>query len=142
MCLLAGVLCSNDWLKRITLDGNPLDEQGLGYLCRALLRNKSVEFVSLRRCGLGESAGALLLRLMAEKPGLEVECGGGNPFGEDVCKQVWTRDVGTFVFCAYKGYGASGGGYEQTWVRFTNRARQGTQVHLQKHSYFIFSLKK
>lgn len=75
-------------MKRLILDGNPLDDQGLGYLCRALVRNKTVEFVSLRRCGLGEIGGAMLLRLMGEKPGLEVECGGGNPFGEEIHKQA------------------------------------------------------
>lgn len=70
-----------------------MDEEGLGYLCRALLRNKSVEFLSLRRCGLGEHSGLLVLRFIAEKPGLEVECGEGNPFGEDIHKQARSTAV-------------------------------------------------
>lgn len=50
VCLLAGVICVHDWLRRVSLDGNPIDEDGLGYLCRALLKNGSVQSVSLNRC--------------------------------------------------------------------------------------------
>lgn len=70
------------------LDGNPLDEKGLGYLCQALMMNGNVESVSLRRCGLGERAGLLLLRLLGEKPGLEVDVSEGNPLGEELSKKV------------------------------------------------------
>lgn len=73
----------------MVLDGNPLDEEGLGYLCTALLRNRRVETVSLRRCGLGERGGSLLLRLQAEKPGLEVVCAEGNPVGEEMHNKVY-----------------------------------------------------
>lgn len=44
------MICVHDWLRRVSLDGNPIDEDGLGYLCRALLKNGSVQSVSLNRC--------------------------------------------------------------------------------------------
>lgn len=88
VCLLAGVLRSHEWLRQVVLDGNPIDEAGLGHLCRALLRNRRVQSISLNRCGLGERSGVLLLRLLGEKPGLEVEVGEGNPFGEEITKKV------------------------------------------------------
>lgn len=50
VCLLSGVLCLHEWLRRVSLDGNPIDEEGLGYLCRALLKNGSIQSVSLNRC--------------------------------------------------------------------------------------------
>lgn len=68
----------------MVLDGNPLDEEGLNHLCIALLRNRCIETVSLRRCGLSDRGGLLLLRLHEEKPGLEVDCTEGNHFGEDM----------------------------------------------------------
>ncbi|CAN0025441.1 unnamed protein product, partial [Ectocarpus sp. 12 AP-2014] len=84
VCLLAGVICLHDWLRRVCLDGNPIDEEGLGYLSRALLRNGSVQTVSLNRCGLGERSGALLLHVVGEKPGLEIDACNGNAFGEEI----------------------------------------------------------
>eukprot|EP00752_Nemacystus_decipiens_P009822 g8764.t2 len=84
VCLLSGVLCLNEWLRRVALDGNPIDEAGLGFLCRALLKNGSIQSVSLNRCGLGERSGMLLLHTLEEKPGLEVDASDGNPFGEEV----------------------------------------------------------
>lgn len=50
VCLLSGVLCLHEWLRRVSLDGNPIDEEGLGFLCRALLKNGSIQSVSLNRC--------------------------------------------------------------------------------------------
>lgn len=90
VCLLAGVICVHDWLRRIWLDGNPIDEEGLGFLCRALLRNGSVQSLSLKRCGLGERSGLLLLHMVAEKPGLEVDASEGNNFGEEIESKVTT----------------------------------------------------
>lgn len=49
VCLLSGVLCLHEWLRRVSLDGNPIDEDGLGFLCRALLKNGSIQSVSLNR---------------------------------------------------------------------------------------------
>lgn len=40
------------------------------------------------RCGLGERSGMLLLHMLDEKPGLEVDASEGNPFGEEVEKKV------------------------------------------------------
>lgn len=88
VCLLAGVLRSHDWLRNVVLDGNPIDEEGTGYLCRSLLKNKKVQRLSLNRCGLGERSGTVLLQMLAEKPGLEVEASDGNPLGEEVAKKV------------------------------------------------------
>lgn len=88
VCVLAGVLCSNLWVRSLALDGNPLGEEGLEYLYTAMLRNRCLERVSLKRCGLGERAGALLLRLLDEKPGVEVDCVEGNHFGDDTRSKV------------------------------------------------------
>ncbi|CAM9676644.1 unnamed protein product [Laminaria digitata] len=88
VCLAAGMICSHDWLLRVVLDGNPIDEAGLGYLCQALLRSRTVQSVSLNRCGLGERAGSLLLRMLGEKPGLEVDASEGNALGEDILKKA------------------------------------------------------
>lgn len=82
------MIFSHDWLLRVILDGNPIDEAGLRYLCLALLRSKTVQSVSLNRCGLGERAGSLLLRMLGEKPGLEVDASEGNVFGEEVLKKA------------------------------------------------------
>lgn len=41
-----------------------------------------------RRCGLGERSGVLLLHMLEEKPGLEVDASEGNPFGEEVENKV------------------------------------------------------
>lgn len=90
VCLLAGLLCSHEWLRHIWLDGNPIDEAGLSYLCHALLRNRRVESLSLRRCGLGERSGLLLLRFLNEKPGLEVDVADENPLEEELNKKVST----------------------------------------------------
>lgn len=70
-------------MRHLVLDGNPIDDGGLGHLSVAFLRSRSVETVSLRRCGLGEGSASLLLRLHQEKPGLEIDCIEGNPLGEE-----------------------------------------------------------
>lgn len=40
------------------------------------------------RCGLGERSGVVLLHMLEEKPGLEVDALLGNPLGEEVEKKV------------------------------------------------------
>ena len=70
------------------LDGNPIDESGCVHLCQALLKNAKVQSLSLRRCGLGDQSGSLVLRLMAEKPGLEVDATAGNHCGEEMSRKV------------------------------------------------------
>lgn len=130
MCLLAGVLCSHDWLRNIVLDGNPLDEGGLGYLCQALLMNRRVESVSLRRCGFGERSGSLLLRMLTEKPGLEVDASEGNPMGEELSKKVGGPDpderklvAGVLGMCLQDGLGARRGARNvMVWAREVRRA--------------------
>lgn len=130
VCLLAGVLCSHDWLRNVVLDGNPLDEGGLGYLCQALLMNRRVESVSLRRCGLGERAASLLSRMLTEKPGLEVDASEGNPMGEELSKKVGRPDPDDKkTCCGVLGMYLSGGlvarqgaRYVLVWAREVRRA--------------------
>lgn len=85
---MAGIISSHDWLLRVILDGNPIDEEGLAYLCQAVLRSRTVQSISLNRCGLGERAGLLLLRMLGEKPGLEVDASEGNALGEETLKKA------------------------------------------------------
>lgn len=41
-----------------------------------------------KRCGLGERSGVLLLHVVTEKPGLEIDACDGNPLGEDIETKV------------------------------------------------------
>lgn len=88
VCLLSGVICWHGWLRTVVLDGNPIDEAGIEYLCQALIKNRRIQSLSLRRCGLGDQSGSLLLQLLAEKPGLEVDAVEGNHYTDDISKKV------------------------------------------------------
>lgn len=79
------------------LDGNPIDEEGLGYLSRALLRNGSVQSVSLNRC-IGLTYRLTLYGLAID--GLEGGSGGVLPVVETKSR-LYPFEVSTGVCTLY-----------------------------------------
>lgn len=72
----------------MVLDGNPIDEAGVEYLCQALMKSRKIQILSLKRCGLGDHSGSLLLKLLGEKPGLEVDAVEGNHYADEISRKV------------------------------------------------------